>query len=229
MTTRKGAGCFIVLEGIDGVGKSTQVALLAAWLDAAEVPHVVVREPGGTPLGEVIRDLVLKRTDLDVGPASELLMMLAARAALVRDVVGPALEAGKLVLADRFALSTLAYQAYGRGLDPARVHPALDIATGGLRPDLYVVLDLPLREAAERRHRGRGRPDRFESEGEAFRHKVRDAYLALAQDEPGVELLDAQGTPEEVHARICGLLAARLPAFVPAASGGPGRRERDDG
>ena len=187
---------------------------------------MVVREPGGTPLGEVIRELVLKRTDLDVGPASELLMMLAARAALVREVVGPALEAGKVVVADRFALSTLAYQAYGRGLDPDRVRPALDIATGGLRPDLYVVLDLPLGEAAERRRRGAGRPDRFESEGEGFRHKVRSAYLALAQAEPGVEVLDAQGTPEEVHARICGLLAARLPAFVPAAA--DGSRGRDD-
>jgi dTMP kinase len=195
-------------------------------LDAADVPHLVVREPGGTPLGEVIRELVLKRTDLDVGPASELLMMLAARAALVRDVVGPALEAGTVVVADRFALSTLAYQAYGRGLDPERVRPALDIATGGLRPDLCVVLDLPLGEAALRSRRGAGRPDRFESEGEAFRRKVRDAYLALAEAEAGVELLDAQGTPEEVHARICGLLAARLPAFIPAPSQGSHGRPR---
>ncbi len=199
--------------------------MLAAWLDGAGVPHLVVREPGGTPLGEALRDLLLARTDLEVGPESELLMMLAARAALVRRVVEPALEMGKVVIADRFALSTLAYQAYGRGLDPARVRPALDIATGGLRPDVYVVLDLPLEESAERRRRGAGRPDRIEREGEGFRRTVREAYLALAQVEPDVELLDARGTPEEVHARVRGVLAARLPALVPAGSWSHGGRD----
>jgi dTMP kinase len=190
--------------------------LLAAWLDAAGVPHLVVREPGGTPLGEALRELLLARTDLEVGPESELLMMLAARAALVRGVVRPALEAGNVVIADRFALSTLAYQAYGRGLDPARVRPALDIATGGLEPDLYVVLDLPLDDSAERRRGNASRPDRIEREGEGFRRKVREAYLALAHAEPGVVLLDAQGTAQEVHTRIRGALAARLPTLVPS-------------
>jgi dTMP kinase len=189
---------------------------LAAWLDAAGVSHLVVREPGGTPLGEALRELLLARTDLEVGPESELLLMLAARAALVRSVVRPALEAGNVVIADRFALSTLAYQAYGRGLDPARVRPALDIATGGLRPDLYVVLDLPLEASAERRRGNASRPDRIEREGEGFRRTVREAYLALAHAEPGVVLLDAQGTAQEVHTRIRGALAARLPALVPA-------------
>jgi len=182
------------------------------------VPHVVVREPGGTPLGEAIRGLVLTRTDLAVGPASELLLMLAARAALVRDVILPALEEGKLVLADRFALSTLAYQAHARGLDPKDVRSAIDFATGGLHPDLCMVLDLPAEEADSRRRSGRERPDRIESEGEAFRRKVRDAYLALSETESGVELLDARGTPEEVHARIRGLIEARLPTFASAVS-----------
>ena len=208
----------VVLEGLDGVGKSTQVALLAAWLEGADVPYLVVREPGGTPLGEAIRELVLTRSDLDVGPASELLLMLAARAALVRDVLRPALGEGKLVIADRFSLSTLAYQAHGRGLDPERVRSAIEVATGGLRPDVCVVLDLPLEEAAGRRKAAAGRPDRIEREGEAFRRKVRDAYLALAETEPGVELLDARGTPEEVHARIRDLIAARLPVHVQAVS-----------
>jgi dTMP kinase len=219
-------GGFVVLEGLDGVGKSTQVALLAAWLDAAGVPYLVVREPGGTPLGEAIRELVLARTDLDVGPESELLLMLAARAALVRTVVNPALAAGKVVLADRFALSTMAYQAFGRGLDPDEVRPALAIATGGVRPDLYVVLDLPLDESAARRRAGAARTDRFEREGESFRRRVREAYLVLARNEPAVEVLDARGTPEEVHARLRGLLAARLPALVPAVS--DGLQGRDD-
>ncbi len=200
---------FFVLEGLDGVGKSTQVALLAAWLDAAGVRHLVVREPGGTPLGEAIRDVVLSR-DLDVGAESELLLMLAARAALVRSVIRPALADGMVVIADRVALSTLAYQGYGRGLDPERVRPVLDIATGGLRPDLYMVLDLPLEDSAERRRGNAARPDRIEREGDSFRRTVREAYLDLAEVEPGVAVLDARGTPEAVHARIRQLLASRL-------------------
>lgn len=218
-STTTSPGRFVVLEGPDGVGKSTQVALLAAWLEASGVPHHVVREPGGTPLGEAIREIVLTRPDLSVGPASELLLMLAARAALVREVIRPALEAGNVVVGDRFALSTLAYQGHARGLEPERVRAAIDFATGGLRPDLCLVLDLPLDEAAGRRRRGSARPDRIESEGEAFRRKVREAYLALSETEPGVELIDARGTPAEVHARIRGLIAARLPTFVPTDSG----------
>jgi dTMP kinase len=205
------AGQFIVLEGIDGVGKTTQVALLAEWLGAVDVAHVLVREPGGTPLGEAIRELVLGRTELDVSPRSELLLLLAARAALVRDVLRPALAAGKTVLGDRFALSTLAYQGYGRGIDVEQVRRALDVATDGLRPDLYVVLDLPLDEALVRRGSGGKAPDRIEREGEAFRVAVRDGYLALAASEPDVEVISAGGSPEEVHLRVRGLLEARFP------------------
>jgi dTMP kinase len=211
-------GRFIVLEGIDGVGKTTQVALLAEWLHAFGTPHVLVREPGGTPLGEAIRELVLGRTELDVSAESELLLMLAARAALVGSVIRPALEAGKAVVADRFALSTLAYQAYGRGLDVERVRRALDVATGGLEPDLYVVLDLPLEERLERSRRGRGGPDRIESAGEGFLRTVREAYLALAESEARVEVVSAAGSPEEVHGRIRGLIEARF----------PGTRRRDE-
>lgn len=208
-------GHFIVLEGIDGVGKTTQVALLAEWLSALGVPHLLVREPGGTPLGEAIRELVLGRSELDVSPRSELLLLLAARAALVRDVLRPALEEGKTIVGDRFALSTLAYQGYGRGIDVDQVRRALDVATNGLRPDLYVLLDLPLEVAGRRRDAGGAAPDRIEREGEAFRVAVRDGYLALAETEPGVELISAEGSPEEVHRRIRGLLEARFPhAFM---------------
>ena len=210
-------GRFVVLEGIDGVGKTTQVALLAAWLDALGVPHTVVREPGGTPVGEAIREVVLGRIELDVSPESELFLILAARAAVVRDVIRPALAEGKVVLADRFALSTLAYQVHGRGLDEGRVRRAMDLATGGLVPDACLVLELALDEALERNSRAGGGPDRIEREGEAFRRTVREAYLALADSEPGVEVLSAHGTPEEVHGRIRDLLQARFPQSFPIA------------
>jgi dTMP kinase len=137
------AGRFIVLEGGDGVGKSTQAALLSSFMDARGIPHVLTREPGGTPVGEAIRELLLGRADFDMPAETELLLMLAARATFVRDVVRPALAEGKVVLADRFSLSTLAYQGYGRGLDLDDVREAIRIATGGLDADLYVVLDLP--------------------------------------------------------------------------------------
>ncbi len=214
-------GPFVVLEGIDGVGKTTHVALLASWLETLGVPHTVVREPGGTPVGESIREVVLARTELDVPPVSELFLILAARAAVVRDSIRPALEAGRVVIADRFALSTLAYQARARGLDEAAVRIALALATEGLTPDLYVVLDLPVERALERSSPSRGRPDRIEREGEGFRRKVREAYLALAESEPAVEVVSAEGAPEQVHGRIRALLQARFPdSFRPAEVGG---------
>jgi dTMP kinase len=205
-------GRFIVLEGIDGVGKTTQVALLAAWLDAVGVPHLTTREPGGTPVAEAIREVVLSRRDLDMPAESELLLILAARAAFVRDVVRPALEAGTTVVADRFSLSTLAYQGHGRGLELDRVRDCIEVATGGLVADLCLVLDLPLEESGERQRRQGEAPDRIEREGGGFRAAVRDGYLALAESEPNVEVVDARGKPEEVHERIRARLVARFPA-----------------
>jgi dTMP kinase len=175
------------------------------------VEHVLAREPGGTPVGEAIRAIVLDRVDLRMPPESELLLILAARAAFVREVVRPALDAGKVVVADRFSLSTLAYQGFGRGLDLDRIRAGIEIATDGLRPDLYVVLDLPVEEGAERQRRQRAAPDRIEREGDGFRRSVREGYLALAGVEPAVEVVSARGTPEDVHARVRELLQARFP------------------
>lgn len=205
------AGRFIVLEGGDGVGKTTHVALLSAWFEALGISHLVTREPGGTPVGEAIREVVLGRVELEVPPLSELMLILAARAAFVCDVVRPALDEGKTVLADRFALSTLAYQGYGRGLDLEEIRTANAIATGGLSPDLYVVLDLPSEESHERGRKTGEDPDRIEREGESFRDRVRDGYLALAETEPRAEVVSARGTPDEVHARVRDRLAARFP------------------
>lgn len=210
-------GLFIVLEGADGVGKTTQATLLSTWFSALGLPHVSTREPGGTPVGEAIRGLVLGRKDLDISAESELLLILAARAAFVRDVVRPALASGKIVLADRFSLSTLAYQGYGRGLDLDRVRDGIGIATGGLEPDLYLVLDLPADEGHERQRRGGLETDRIEDAGKDFRDVVRNGYLALVSSEPGIEVVSAKGAPEEVHERLRDRLAARFPTTFPAA------------
>lgn len=204
-------GLFIVLEGGEGVGKTTQVALLSEWMRQAGVPHVAAREPGGTPVGEAIREVVLGRADLDVPAETELLLILAARAAFVRDVVRPALSDGKVVLADRFALSTLAYQGFGRRLDLAAVRSGIEFATGGLRPDLYVILDLPAAEGEARQRSAGATPDRIEREGVGFLERVRQGYLELSAREPGVVTLSASGAPEEVHRRIRDLLLARYP------------------
>ncbi len=207
----RGASRFIVLEGGDGAGKTTQVRLLSAWFDAIGLPHVSTREPGGTPVGEAIRQIVLGRPGLDMPAETELLLILAARAAFVRDVVRPTLDRGQTVLADRFSLSTLAYQGYGRRLDLARVRDVVDFAAGGLRPDLYVVLDVPVEEG-EARQRGSGaEEDRIEAAGTAFRRTVRNAYLELAESEPDVLVVNGRGSPEEVHARVRAGLAARFP------------------
>ena len=205
------AGRFIALEGGDGVGKTTQAALLSSWLHALGIEHVSAREPGGTAVGEAIREVVLGRHDLEMPPESELLLILAARAAFVREVVRPALADGKVVLADRFALSTLAYQGYGRGLALDDVRDGLRIATDGLAPDLYIVLDLPAEEGAVRQLRDGSTPDRIEGAGDAFLRAVRDAYLELAESEPNVRVLSARGSPEEVHARVRELLTATFP------------------
>lgn len=205
------AGRFIVLEGGDGVGKSTQAALLSSFMDARGIPHVLTREPGGTPVGEAIRELLLGRADFDMPAETELLLMLAARATFVRDVVRPALAEGKVVLADRFSLSTLAYQGYGRGLDLDDVREAIRIATGGLDADLYVVLDLPAREGAARQQRDGMQPDRIEQAGDAFLSRVREGYLELAESEVTVRTVSARGKPEEVHMRIREVLARTFP------------------
>ncbi|MGH2499622.1 MAG: dTMP kinase, partial [Candidatus Limnocylindria bacterium] len=161
---RGGAGLFLSFEGGEGSGKSVQARALAAWL--AESGHEVVatREPGGTPLAEHVRELLLHAADVPLSAEAEALLFSAARAQLVRDVIGPALAAGKIVVADRFFDSTLAYQGHGRGADLAGLAAATRLAVGAVRPDRTFLLDLPV-EVALARARGRlgGRvPDRFE-------------------------------------------------------------------
>ncbi len=200
-------GRFVSFEGGEGSGKSTQAAALAARLEAAGRSAVRLREPGGTPLGEALRDLLLHNGS-EITPEAELLLFLAARAELVRRLVRPALDAGKLVICDRFSDSTLAYQGYGRGLDLAAIRPLDAWATGGLVPDLTLLLDLPIEAGRARRT---GVADAFERQEAAFHERVRQGYLALAAAAPGRWLV-LDGT-ESVSA-IKGRVWARVEALL---------------
>lgn len=201
---------------MEGAGKTTQLARLADRLERRSVPHRVVREPGGTAGGERIRDIVLD-AGLDLTDHAELLLMLAARAEFVRRLVEPSLAAGEVVLADRYELSTFAYQGLARGLGLDRVRALNAFATGGRKPDLTVLLRVGPREA-RRRRRG-AVPDRVEGAGEAFHSDVAGAYERLAETESGVVAVDAEGSPDQVEARIVRLLADRWPETFAVSTG----------
>ena len=200
-------GRFITFEGGEGCGKSTQVKRLAAALAEAGVEAVVTREPGGTRLAELIRSLL--REELRDPPCdkAELLLFLAARAQLVKNVVEPALAAGKWVVSDRFSDSTFAYQGYGRGLPLDTLRIINDFATDGLKPDLTFLLDVTP-ETANARLRGREAAtataaDRIESAGAAFHTRLRAGFLEMADAEPTrIVKIDANGTPDDVWGRI---------------------------
>jgi dTMP kinase len=203
------AGRFIVLEGVEGSGKSTQAALLSEWLERTGIAHLRTREPGGTAVGEEIRRILLHGDEIT--PRSELFLLLAARSALVEREIRPALAAGKVVVADRYGLSTLAYQAHGRALPHQAVRSLNDFATGGLRPDLTVVLDVPVGVGAARRAAAGQGADRIEAAGAAFHDRVAEAYRLLVESEECVESVDGTGSAAAVHASILALLMARFP------------------
>jgi dTMP kinase len=209
-------GPFVVLEGVEGAGKTTQARLLANWLGEQGFEVVSTREPGGTAVGEAVRAVLLDRAELDIPAETELLLMLAARTAFVRQVVRPALARGAAVVADRFSLSTLAYQGYGRGLDLAEVRRLDAFARGGLEPDVTVLLDLAPEEGVRRqRVAGKGR-DRMERAGEDFHARVSAGYRELAAGgDARVHAVDALGTPDAVHARVREALRAALAGTFP--------------
>lgn len=206
------SGLFLVLEGVEGAGKTTQARLLANWLGERGLEVVSTREPGGTAVGEAVRSVLLDRAEMDIPAETELLLVLAARAAFVRQVVRPALARGAVVLADRFSLSTLAYQGYGRGLDLEQVRRLDAFARGGVDPDLTLVLQVPLEEGTRRQRAGGKGRDRMERAGDAFHGRVAEGYRALASaGDPRVRALDALGTPDAVHARIREALRSARP------------------
>jgi dTMP kinase len=177
---------FVTFEGTEGSGKSLQARLLVDRLRGRGVPVKATHEPGGTPLGDQLRGLVLLRDDLSVLPRSEALIMNASRAQLVESVIRPALERGDIVVCDRFADSTLVYQGSGRGLDIDELSSVISFATAGLRPDMTILLDLPVEVGLARKHAPTGEGwNRFEAEALAFHARVRDGYHALAKREPG--------------------------------------------
>jgi dTMP kinase len=203
---------FLTVEGIEGVGKSTQVARLSQALSERGIAHVVTREPGGTPLAERIRDIVLNSHDEAVPPMAELLLMFAARAVHLSNHVEPNLRAGRWVVCDRFIDATYAYQGGGRHLSLDDIRRLETMVLGARRPDLTVLLDAPVPQALQRaRQRNAGAAaDRFESERTEFFERVRAAYLARAAAEPlRIETVDAAQSVDDVAARIVRLLEAR--------------------
>ncbi|PYS92931.1 MAG: dTMP kinase [Acidobacteria bacterium] len=203
------AAAFITFEGIDGSGKSTQLRMLASELRLRGINVIVTREPGGTSLGARLRAALLD-TEEQVDPLAELLLYAADRAQHVRQLVRPAIETGHVVLSDRYADATVAYQGAGRGFPPALIDEVIALATGGLMPDLTLLFDLPVAESLARHKRradeGDAR-DRLDAEDEAFHARVRNAYLQIAAADPDrVRVIDATRSIEETHARVLELV-----------------------
>lgn len=217
----QGRGTLIVFEGVEGAGKTTQLLRVATRLAAAGVPFDKFREPGGTPLGDEIRRLLLE-PDRELTPRAEALLFMASRAELVERQLKPALEAGRVVLLDRFFLSTYAYQIHGRGLDEREVRAANLTATAGLVPDLTILLRFSA-VAGVARAQQRGVLDRMESAGAAFHARVADAFAAFegsawqqSHPECGPILpVDADGSADDVESRILTVLSEAIPALRP--------------
>lgn len=195
-------GQFITVEGTEGVGKSTSMAFIEQWIKSSGKELIVTREPGGTALGEKLRDVLLDAKEQSMSDDTELLLMFAARAQHLHEVIQPALDAGKWVLCDRFTDSTYAYQGGGRGIDMSRISQLEQWVQGDRRPDMTIVLDLPVEEGLVRAGK-RSTPDRFELEKHEFFNKVRDTFLARASSNPErYKVVDASPSIEEVQQSI---------------------------
>jgi dTMP kinase len=204
-------GRFITLEGIEGAGKSTVARYILEWLRARNVPAVLTREPGGTPLAERVRDLVLKPDGEALPAAAELLLMFAARSIHLANLIRPALARGEWVICDRFTDATRAYQGAGRGLDPASIESLATLVHADLAPDLTLLLDLPVPIGLARAQARHGQTDRFEQERGPFFERVRAAYLNIAHaDTQRFRIVDAGRELLAVQAAVAAALEALL-------------------
>lgn len=196
-------GVFISLEGIEGCGKSTQARILSDYMSGLGYCVVQTREPGGTPVAEKIREVLLDPTNQGMTSKTELLLYLAARSQHIEQLIIPSLQAGKIVICERFSDSTRAYQGYARGLDMDMIEELILIATCSLEPDLTVVLDMEVKEGLLRAERFKNYRDRLESENLDFHNKVRNGYLEIAKKNPNrVKVISAEGSIEDIHLRI---------------------------
>jgi len=203
------AARFIVLEGIDGAGKSSQVEPLVAWLRGRGHAVTTCRDPGATAAGDAIRAILLDRHDLQLAPTSEMLLYMAARAQLVSEVIQPSLARGEWVVSDRYLLANVVYQGHAGGLDPDTIRQVGEVATCGLEPDLVLLLDVDLETAARRLSRPL---DKLENRGDAYRGRLRAGYLAEAAGLPGrIAVVDATGDPTAVQANLRAAVEHRFP------------------
>ncbi|MBN2437207.1 MAG: dTMP kinase [Deltaproteobacteria bacterium] len=208
-------GKFITFEGGEGSGKTTQIKLAADWLKERGIPVLATAEPGGTPLGRKIREILLSRKSCAIGAEAELLLFSAARVQHVRETILPALEAGQWVLCDRFTDATLAYQGFGRKLDVEFIRTLNDFSTCSLKPDLTLLLDLPVEAGlarAKKRTAGicpEAAEDRFEREERIFHERIREGYLSFAANEPErFRIINGAADVESVRREVCLHLSA---------------------
>jgi dTMP kinase len=208
---------FVTFEGIEGCGKTTQIGLTSAWLEERGIPVLVTAEPGGTPLGRRIRDILLNRTACSIGAEAELLLFAAARAQHVREAILPALGEGMWVLCDRFTDATLAYQGFGRGLDSGFIGTLNAFSSLSLTPDMTLLFDIPVPDGLERaRKRSKGMlpeaaEDRFEWENQDFHERIRAGYLTLAAKEPHrFRIINGSAGISAVHRQVRESLEALL-------------------
>ncbi len=211
------AGWFITFEGVEGSGKTTQIRLAAQFLREKGFPVVVTQEPGGTPLGERIREILLNRGGFDISGIAEVFLFAAARAQHTDALILPALERGEVILCDRFSDATIAYQAYGRGLPLGTVREVCRLASRGISPHLTLLFDLPVEKGLERAFRriaGRDenhREDRFEREHLDFHRRIREGYLSIAREEPNrVKVIEASADIESTRREVGLILSSFL-------------------
>jgi dTMP kinase len=196
-------GAFLTVEGSDGAGKTTQLEFIHSWLGSKGVDVVRTREPGGTAVGEKLRDLLLNQSDLTISDETELLLIFAARQQHLQELILPALEQGKWVLCDRFTDATYAYQGAGRGLDEARISILEQWVQGSMQPDLTLILDVDVSIGQERSASRGNIPDRFERESSDFKQAVRSCYLDRSEkDTKRVRVVNAAGSIESVQQAI---------------------------